>query len=230
MPAKIRGALTWGAEGQEGGMFHSRKLHVPGQSSGLTVGRGYDMKERTQFEVKRDLILAGMKEADAGKISKAAGLQGDKATKFVKDNKLETMEISHDVQDALFELTYAEQEGEVKRISTKADVVELYGMTNWPQTHPAIKTILVDLKYRGDYTPASRRFLQKAAADNDLETMTRIISDRDNWQNVPKDRFERRKKFMEEALKEKGRKDMIDPGQTKPFTPRGPSSKFGNYA
>ena len=37
------GKVTFNSEGTEGGFFHSRKLHVPTASSGLTLGRGYDM-------------------------------------------------------------------------------------------------------------------------------------------------------------------------------------------
>jgi len=41
VPAK--GKVTWNSEGREGGKYHSRKLLVPNNSSGLTLGRGYDM-------------------------------------------------------------------------------------------------------------------------------------------------------------------------------------------
>jgi hypothetical protein len=43
--APSTGLLTWGAEGTEGGRFHSRVLQFPPGASGLTLGRGYDMKE-----------------------------------------------------------------------------------------------------------------------------------------------------------------------------------------
>ena len=55
-----RGVLTWEAEGSEGGRYHSRVLHVPSNTSGLTIGRGYDMKDRSAAEAQKDLIAAGV--------------------------------------------------------------------------------------------------------------------------------------------------------------------------
>lgn len=58
-----KGLLTWEAEGREGGRYHSRILHVPSASSGLTVGRGYDLRERSRAEVTQHLTASGV---DAG--------------------------------------------------------------------------------------------------------------------------------------------------------------------
>ena len=57
-----RGRLTFDAEGQEGGPFHSRHLHVPSSASGLTIGRGYDMKRRSKSDVRDDLADAADSE------------------------------------------------------------------------------------------------------------------------------------------------------------------------
>ena len=47
-----KGLLTYKAMGMEGGDFHSRKLHVPSDRSGLTIGRGYDMKEKSSYKIE----------------------------------------------------------------------------------------------------------------------------------------------------------------------------------
>ncbi|KVV61993.1 hypothetical protein WK90_09305 [Burkholderia cepacia] len=65
----------------------SRQLHWPGGSSGVTLGPGYDMSKRSAAEVRRDMITIGMNEEDATHISAAAGLAGDAARNFAKDNK-----------------------------------------------------------------------------------------------------------------------------------------------
>ncbi|WP_230941468.1 type VI secretion system tip protein TssI/VgrG [Burkholderia cepacia] len=65
----------------------SRQLHWPGGSSGVTLGPGYDMSKRSAAEVRRDMITIGMNEKDATHISAAAGLAGDAARNFAKDNK-----------------------------------------------------------------------------------------------------------------------------------------------
>src|SRR5690606_15881110 len=60
-----RGGLTFDAEGTEGGKYHSRVLHVPGPSSGLTIGRGYDMGSKSAGEITTDLVAAGVELAMA---------------------------------------------------------------------------------------------------------------------------------------------------------------------
>ena len=60
-----RGQLTFDAEGNEGGKYHSRKPHVPSNNSGLTIGRGYDMKVRKVEQIAKDLMASGMDQAAA---------------------------------------------------------------------------------------------------------------------------------------------------------------------
>jgi murein DD-endopeptidase MepM/ murein hydrolase activator NlpD len=60
------GQLTFDAEGLEKpGRFFSRRLHVPGPWSGATIGRGYDMRERSKDEIVADLAAAGVAKAKA---------------------------------------------------------------------------------------------------------------------------------------------------------------------
>lgn len=44
IPVPARGCLTFDAERQEVGPWHSRHFHVPGATSGLIIGRGYDLR------------------------------------------------------------------------------------------------------------------------------------------------------------------------------------------
>jgi hypothetical protein len=194
------GLLTFEAEGQEGGRYHSRKLHVPGPTSGLTIGRGYDMKERGKQQIVRELKSAGVSHSNATLLSEAAGLRGAAAEQFIKNKKLEAFEISSETQLKLFNLCYQSEESVVKRISGKEDTKEAYGAVDWGGVDQAIKDLIVDLKFRGDYTPASRKLVQKHLANNDVEGLAAVMSDRGNWPNVPVDRFERRKSYISKAL------------------------------
>lgn len=200
IPKPDVGRLTFDAEGQEGGIYHSRRLHVPSAASGLTIGRGYDMKHRTKTEIRDDLIDAGVASADAALISQAATLTGDTAEEFIAENDLEAFEISPDAQLQLFEVVYEELAADARRLATKADVTQVYGATDWPALDPTIKDTLIDLRFRGDYTPTSRRFLQVHVANNDLPNFAAEIGERENWPNVPADRYNRRRAFVEEAL------------------------------
>ena len=191
-----RGQLTFDAEGQEGGKYHSRTPHVPSNASGVTIGRGYDLKHRKKTEVIADMVAAGIAQADANAYSGGVGLTGAAARKFIKDSGAKLKEITAAQQKSLFETTYEEIETDVKRICGKADVVKAYGKTDWANLNAAIKDVLIDLRYRGDYTPSSRKLIQEATAQNDYETFREKIVDRSNWSNVPKDRFDRRVKFI----------------------------------
>ena len=59
---------------------------------------------------------------------------------------------------------------------------------------------MIDLRFRGDYTPRARRFLQRHVAANDLAAVAAALARRENWPGVPADRFERRRRFASEAL------------------------------
>lgn len=190
------GVLTFEAEGNEGGPFHSRILHVPSNTSGLTIGRGYDMKEKTPTKIINDLVSAGVDANKAYQISKASSLHGSAAKQFIIDNDLLDFTISPTTQKTLFDNSYQDESSQVKRICTKKDVTKLYGDCDWDKLDTRIKDILVDLKFRGDYTSDARAAIQEAASSNNLKDFKSAIIDRTNWTDVPQDRFEARKKYI----------------------------------
>lgn len=192
-----RGGLTFDSEGTEGGRFHSRSLHVPNASSGLTIGRGYEMGSKRQRQIAADWVAAGVDAPRAKLISGAASLRGENAKKFIKDNELEDFEISQQSQKALFDMTYRVEEESARVVCQRADAK--YGKCNWDALNPAIRELIVDLEYRGDYTPASRKLIQPLIVANDLDGLTKVMADQSNWPSVPQDRFQRRKAFMESA-------------------------------
>lgn len=77
------GILTWDAEGTEGGLYHSRCFHVPSNRSGLTIGRGYDMRDKTFSKVSGHLIQSGIDNKVVNVIALAAGKMGNAAKQFV---------------------------------------------------------------------------------------------------------------------------------------------------
>lgn len=194
------GVITWEAEGEEGGVNHSRVLRVASASSGLTIGRGYDMKVRTAAQIISDLSGAGVPTATAQRLAAAAGLSGPTAQRFAISADLLDLEISPATQLKLFELVYQWHAQDVQRISSHPSVVSRYGKLAWANTHPQIRELLVDLRYRGDYTPESRAFLQRPAVQNDLATFSALIHDLARWRNVPRDRFERRCQLLNQRL------------------------------
>ncbi|WP_077342367.1 hypothetical protein [Pseudocolwellia agarivorans] len=190
------GVLTWDAEGTEGGRYHSRCFHVPSERSGLTIGRGYDMREKTASKISTHLIQAGISCEVANVILLAAGKIGKDAELFIIENDLLDYEISAKAQLKLFEIIYKEMEADVKKICNKSITTKTYGKTDWATLHVKIKNVLIDLRFRGDYHPTSRKFLQKHVADNDLALFKDEIKKEKNWANVPAARRQARTKYI----------------------------------
>ena len=191
------GVVTFDAEGAEGGFYHSRILHVPSETSGLTLGRGFDMKLKIGTKISADLLKAGVDAKIALRLGKASGKQGAAARQFIIDNDLLDFQITPLVQKGLFAISYAEESDQVYRICTRKDVVDKYGECNWDKMNQKIKEILIDLKFRGDYTSDSRGYVQEAASDNDLKEFKSVMGDRKIWVKVPQARFEARKEYLE---------------------------------
>jgi hypothetical protein len=189
-----KGQLSFDSEGQEGGPFNSRTPHVPSDSSGVTIGRGYDLKERTETEVVDALTAAGLTSTQAVAYSKGVRLQGQEARNFIKSSSL--TDITPSQQKKLFIATYLEKENEVKRICQKSDTVDAYGTVNWDTLDFRIKEVLTDLAFRGDYTPDSRKIIQKNVSNNDLAGFRDSLSSRDKWAQVPMRRFKCRIAFL----------------------------------
>lgn len=194
--APTYGEVTWESEGAEGGPYHSRCFTVPSTSSGLTVGRGYDMKEKTQKKISEDMTAIGLAQTQADTIKKAAGLSGTSAGSFVVENDLLDFQLTPEQQLALFKISYDGLVKDVKRISADAANVSEYGSVNWENLNSIIKDITVDLRFRGDYTKTSRKNIQKSIADNDLKEFKKQLKDSTKWSGVPQDRFDRRVKFL----------------------------------
>ena len=82
----------------------SKKLHHPTMTSGVTIGDGYDMKEKTTGQIITDLSNVGVAEDMAAKISQAAGLTGQEAKSFVKNNS--NVSLTDDQKNKLFAMSF----------------------------------------------------------------------------------------------------------------------------
>lgn len=198
------GQLTFDAEGLEArGAYFSREAHWPGGASGVTIGRGYDMKHRSAETVISDLTAAGVPQADAELLAQGAGLEGRAAAAFIAREDVRDLEITPLAQKNLFSTVYNHYESEVRRISDKPDTVARYGSVDWDNLDPAIRDVAVDLIYRGDYTTATRRSVQPLIVANDLQGLRDLLADETrmtgDW-GVPRDRFERRRDYLQAAL------------------------------
>lgn len=172
-----QGQLTFDAEGNDDAdsKYFSRVPHWPGGASGVTIGRGYDMKNRTKKQVLRDLEAAGVGEDEAQKLAKGAGLKGAAAEKFVEDNT--SLEISLDQQHALFEKTYPSYVKTAERVYNKtiAKVKKDPKPVQWSQLDPAIRDVLVDFTYQGKIKSPKKTAPIQAGMYNNLGDLISFI-------------------------------------------------------
>lgn len=197
-----RGQLTFDVEGNdiEDSQFFSRVPHWPPVgNSGITIGRGYDVGH--QPNVRTDLESVGISEPLLSWLSGSKGLTKTSARDYLNSANVEirSTRITRKQQHELFVFVYDLMEKDVRRICEKRDVIETYGVTNWGSLNPKIKDMLVDLRYRGDYTPNIRSLLQEHVANNDIARFSSVIKNRSNWpENLPSDRFSRRSRYLDE--------------------------------
>lgn len=157
-----QGQLTFNAEGNdlESSQFFSRVIHWPGNSlSGVTIGRGYDLGDRSQEEVYNDLQSAGVPHDIATVISNGARLKGENASSYVSENRARTL-ISRKAQFKLFEMIYPVYVSRAKAnyerwtaddeiISVNIPNISTADKTQWNTLDAKVKDVIVDLVYQG---------------------------------------------------------------------------------
>jgi hypothetical protein len=92
----------------------SNHLYWPGSASGVTLGAGYDMKERTKNQISADMVRIGISKATADKIASGAELSGSKAEDFADDN-YNLVNLTNVQETALLALIIPQYEAIVRR-------------------------------------------------------------------------------------------------------------------
>lgn len=177
-------------------IYFSRVAHWPGGVSGVTIGRGYDLGQRPN--PRKDLSAAKITEPLYSWLLGAKGLKGQAAKDYLASAspEIRKTKISRKQQYNLFTPVYEFMKSEVIRISNSTSNATSYGTLDWDATDKKIQDIAVDLIYRGDYTPTSRKEVQQSFIDNDLKTLRETMANQTKWTSVPKDRFNRRVDYL----------------------------------
>ena len=194
-----RGLLTWHAEGNNvpGSPYFSRVPHQPTNSSGVTIGRGYDMKERSRDEVVGHLSRSGIPLAEVEILADGARLHGSAAAAFIARADVAGITITESAQLSLFEIIYPWYLQEAERLCTKPDVTTMYGECRWDSFMPLLQEVIADLRFRGDYSPNTRQLIQSAIVNGDLVGIRDAIA---QIPGVPRDRRARRTDVMNQAI------------------------------
>lgn len=151
----------------------SRILHWPKGDSGVTIGRGYDMKDRSTGQILSDLRQAGIEEYKAVICSKASGLHGRPTGEFVIVCGPLVGEITHVQQVQLFEIAYRAKK-EYTRVFYQHTFRKMPNAPTWDQLDPAIRDVVVDIFYQGAHDANG---LIKAAIKGRLELIDYIKND-----------------------------------------------------
>lgn len=180
--------LTFETEG--GKLKAVLRPHCPGSSSGVTIGPGYDMKEREAADVEADLKTAGVPDDVAKKLSGGVKKSGDTAKTWIKDN--------YPGSDAV--ITVAASENLFLHVyPTYAELVRKKVSELWEAPWDALplkmKEILVDLSFRGDIsrfkegTTKHEKLVKPPVVANDYAAFRTLMQDYEYWQsntNLPK--------------------------------------------
>ncbi|MBP2170259.1 hypothetical protein J2125_003451 [Erwinia toletana] len=123
----------------------------PTSSSGVTLGRGYDMGGRSAGEIFSTVRLAGIEEYKAVICSKAEYLKGHQAGAFVKAYSPLVGEITHQQQIKLFEISYKEKRDYVRDVYIRQSG-HIKDPVKWEFIDIAVKNVFVDILYQGSRT------------------------------------------------------------------------------
>jgi hypothetical protein len=158
------------------------------------------MGRRSPQQILRELTRAGMSQDEAQFLSKAAYKRGPAAGAFVEAFREIAPEMSLQVQKDLFEkVTTPEMISDIKRIFNKADVVDSYGQVSWDSLSKTAQELIFDLRYRGDYTPTTRKAVQPLLVNQDYDGLRELINDTTYWSalGVPAGRIKERQELAQ---------------------------------
>ncbi|EOV8959987.1 peptidoglycan-binding protein [Cronobacter turicensis] len=131
----------------------SRILHHPTVESGVTLGRGFDMKKRSAGEILATLRHADIEEYKAVICSKAAYLTGREAEMFVQFYGPLVGEITHQQQIRLFEIAYQEQVIYAKGVYDRhVRRLNIQNALPWSRIDTVIRDTFIDTIFQGNNT------------------------------------------------------------------------------
>jgi hypothetical protein len=160
----------------------------PTKDSGVTLGRGYDMKARKAGEIESELTAAGVDSKLAKKYRGAAGLSGEDADDWIKTNK-PFDPITADQEKKLFLNEYKQVTDKTIRWIAEPSInmgndrgyvqsgKDLKLSIDFKNMNPTILAFLVDLRFRGDLDNKAWAYIHDAVRKNDLAALQALVVD-----------------------------------------------------
>jgi hypothetical protein len=177
---------TWKVEEDPHGVTASLNASHPSTSSGVTLGHGYDMKERSADRIEAELIAAGVDKKVAVAYRSAAGKSGKKADAWVNKNaSIAALTPAQEKQlfineyqattNAVIAETLAKPEIGADG-GYKKDGTDLKLDIDLAHLNPIILAFVVDLRFRGDLKKAWPH-IKDAVRENDLAKLQALVGD-----------------------------------------------------
>lgn len=159
------GYFTFHAEGASTNPA-TDSLHFPKGESGVTIGPGYDLKNREKEDIYRDMITIGVSKEDANIIKEGSKKMYSDAQSFVDDNKNKIKKLTKAQKIMLFKLiwktAYYPQTKNIYKnkvpkkvfekdieVFKKTDSKLFWNKTSWDDLDDKILDIVVVLHYQG---------------------------------------------------------------------------------
>ena len=143
--------------------------------SGLTIGRGYDMKFRAVNSSSKQMTDAESRRSSAESPCRRAKLRRCGTRLREKDQAAGDTPAQ---QRPLFHHLYAEIE-ECPQPAPAPDREQIWSSRSG-RTHPTIRDLQIDLRYRGDYT-AKTRDGSAACCEERFKKLAQFLADREQW-------------------------------------------------
>lgn len=197
------GKYTWDGEGYVSKPERTLVPHHPSDNSGVTIGRGYDMKSRTAKQIIRELTRAGVSEEVAERFSECAGKSSEDADELVGRLRAEGVGITYEQERNLFDQTYAWYFQNVKEVTQRH--AHEYGDLDMSQVPNGVWEFLTDLHYQGKYGEKTRDSLMPALIDSAQDGVwSNFWNATQKWNNNDlKLSGERRKDLRDQLIAEK---------------------------
>lgn len=210
----------------------TRYIHYPvneanadDNNSGITYGRGVDFANIEPILIVKKLmqtIKVPKNKRDIFDNKKVYGLKHRKAYKFAKEYKDVIGPLSIAQQKKLFESIYPYYMANIIRIAFSPSTLQAlndktpgyYRPLDWYSIDSKLRTILVDVLYRGDIVPETHQKAFKLFLENKVTDVAKELDNQNSWRDFDAERFRIRKLFIEkgiaEVFKSKYKKEDIE--------------------
>jgi len=177
-----RGQLTFDVEGDGD---ETLIPHWPGDNSGVTIGRGLDLGTTSLSKQQIEALLRNIEvpQRDIDLLLSATGKRGAEAQSYATEIK-EKVKITRMQQNQIFQIVY-----DIYAIDAENYWAHYLGNKNikndrphtWSELDPTIQEILIDFKYRGDWTVPHLTIIKPGYDNNSLSKLLIGLENEDYW-------------------------------------------------